>query len=385
MTARLEVAALLDAAREQAGLDDFGADSFREGLRILVDSYEREAKLSVMGREAVRARLVHFLCNRLRIQDWITRHPEILDERIEQPLFVIGLPRTGTTLLHTLLSLDPLHRAPLHWEAEEPCPPPRLIHSGVDPRIQKHHQMLELLSRVRPELREIHPVDATGPTECLALLDAEFTSLEFETQALIPSYGTWLDQVDQTAAYAFHERCLQLLQWRMPNERWVLKSPHHLLGLEALLARYPDARILFTHRDPCKTIASQASLISIASRLLSDEVDPIAVGRYWAPKMARALERAIAHRDRARPEAFYDLHYGDFVADPVGAIRRAYSYFGLELSRAAERRMRAYLRDDPPGKRSPHRYSLEAFGLDASSVRDAFRAYTQRFGVPAEV
>jgi len=375
---------LLEEARQQAGLEDFGDPSFREGLGLLVYSYEREARLSALGRGAVRGRLVQFLVNRLKLHDWISRHPEILEGAVERPIFILGLPRTGTTLLHDLLALDPLSRAPLHWEAEEPCPPPQLFHSATDPRIQTAHAKLQALDAMAPEMKKIHPVAAGAPTECMTLLNHEFKSLEFECQAWVPSYGAWFTHCDKASAYRLHRKLLQLLQWRSPTETWVLKAPTHLFGLDALLAEYPDAQIVFTHRDPLKVVASQASLIAVASRLLSDEVDPQRIASWWSEKTATGVEKATAVRDARRPEAFFDLQYHELIRDPVAAVRRAYAHFGREVTRAHERRMRAWLRDNPQDKHGRHRYSLAEFGLDAERENRRFAAYRERFGIPAE-
>jgi hypothetical protein len=306
-----------------------------------VSSYEQEARLSALGRGAVRGRLTQFLVNRLKLHDWLFRQPEILEEAIERPIFILGLPRTGTTLLHDLLALDPLSRAPLHWEAEEPCPPPQLFHSVTDPRIQTAHAKLRALDAMAPEMKVIHPMAAGAPTECMTLLIHEFKSLEFECQAWVPTYGAWFTHCDKASAYRTHRKLLQLLQWRSPNETWVLKAPTHLFGLDALLAEYPDAQVIFTHRDPLKVVASQASLIAVASGLLSDEVDPHRSASWWSAKTATGLEKATKLRDRMGPEAFFDLQYHELVRDPVGAVRRAYAHFGREVTPVHERRMRS--------------------------------------------
>jgi hypothetical protein len=362
------------------GLDDFGDPSFLEGLECLVSSYEGEARLNALGRGAVRGRLTQFLANRLKVQDWLCRHPEILDEPIERPLFILGLPRTGTTLLHNLLALDPLARAPLHWEAEEPCPPPQLFPSVMDPRIQTAHAKLVALDAIAPQMKVIHPMAAGAPTECMTLLIHEFKSLEFECQAWVPSYGEWFTHCDKASAYRYHRKLLQLLQWRSPTETWVLKAPTHLFGLDALLAEYPDAQVVFMHRDPLEVVASQASLITVASGLLSDEVDPHRIAEWWSAKTATGLEKSMKVRDRARPEAFLDVQYRDLVRDPVAAVRAVYGHFQRELTPIHERRMRAWMRDNPQGKHGRHRYSLEQFGIDAEQQKKRFSAYRERFG-----
>jgi len=380
----MTLAGLLEQASQQVGLDDFGDPAFREGLGLLVSSYEQEARLSALGRGAIRGRLTQFLVNRLKLQDWIGRHPEILDEPIERPIFILGLPRTGSTLLHDLLALDLRSRAPLHWEAEEPCPPPQLFHSATDPRIQTAHAKLQALDAMAPEMKVIHPMAAGAPTECMTLLIHEFKSLEFECQAWVPTYGEWFTHCDKASAYRTHRKLLQLLQWRSPNETWVLKAPTHLFGLDALFTEYPDAQVIFTHRDPLKVVASQASLIAVASGLLSDEVDPRRSASWWSAKTAMGLEKATEVRDRMGPEAFFDLQYRELVRDPIGAVRRAYAHFGREVTPVHERRMKAWMRDNPSDKHGRHRYTLEQFGLDAERERRRFSAYRERFSVPAE-
>lgn len=379
----LEEADLLEAARVAAGLDDFGPESFRAGLRRLLAALEAESGLTPTGWVGVRASTVGDLVKRLRIVDHRKRHPEVGEGAIRAPLFVIGLPRTGTTLLYGLLAQDPAHRAPLSWEVAAPCPPPEADSYETDPRIELAERAFDRLRRLAPGFEAVHPIGARLPQECLLIHMLDFHSIQFHVSYNVPSYQAWLERQDLRPTYRFHRWFLQHLQSRCPGERWLLKSPAHLLALDVLLRTYPDARIVQTHRDPLEVMASVSSLHCLMRGLASDAVDPHEVGRQQVALWERLLARSTAVRDSLSDEAerCFDVQYAALVADPIGCVRGIYAHFGLPLGAEAESRMRRFLAENPGDKHGVHRYAPEWFGLDPERTARRFDGYCERFGV----
>jgi hypothetical protein len=383
---RLDETSLLDRAARNTGLTDFGDDRFRTPLRVLLDAFEHEAALTLLGRIIARSELVRLLENRLRMTAARRANPEIDRERIEQPLFILGLPRTGTTILHELLAQDPANRVPMTWEVMHPWPPPERATYETDPRIAQVEQHFAGVDRLLPGFKAMHPMGAQLPQECVALTAHDFASMVFSTTHRVPSYQRWLDGADLRWVYAAHRRQLQYLQWRCPAERWVLKSPGHLWALDALLAEYPDARIVQTHRDPLKVIASLASLATVLRSMASDDVDPRAIGVEWTERLVQGLEKTMTVRaSGALPdERVFDLHFTEFVGREIELVRRLYAHFGLELSADAEARMRRFLAANPKDKHGAHRYTLAQAGLHADAERRRYAAYMECFRITPE-
>ncbi|MFW6086234.1 MAG: sulfotransferase family protein [Myxococcota bacterium] len=381
----LAVDDLVREARRKTGLHDFGEESFREPLGVLVESIEREARLHPLGRRITRGRLVDALANRLRVHATVVQHPEILDLPVEAPLVIAGVQRTGTTLLHRLMASHPGLRALASWEALHPAPPDRRSHLGKDPRIRRARLAERGLRLLAPEFFAIHPVQALAPEEDVLLLDLSFLSTVPEATMRVPTYSRWLESQDSTPAYAYMKRLLQLLWWQRGTEappgRWVLKTPHHLEWLDALFAVFPDACVVQTHRDPAVTLASFCSMIAHGRAVFSDEVDRHEIGRDWCRKVHRMVERATATRDRVGPESFVDVHYRDLVDDPIDQIRRIAERTKLPVSADAERRLRDARAENPQHKHGRHRYRLADYGLDRTEVTRVFGAYCTRFDV----
>jgi hypothetical protein len=383
----LEEASLRAAARRKAGLADFGGDGFGEALRRLLAALENEAGLSTLGRMIAREELVTLLANRLELTDWRSRHPEIDAERIERPIFVIGMGRTGTTILHDLLAQDPAHRVPLSWEVAHPCPPPERARWDDDPRIARTDAQLAQTDRLIPGFRAMHPMGARLAQECVAITAHDFTSMIHQTTYRVPSYAAWLHgEADLGPVYANHRRFLQLLQWRCPGERWVLKSPGHLWALDALLREYPDARFVQTHRDPLRIVASLTSLVTLLRSMTSERVDPREIAREWAGTIASALDRSVEARERGvlPPERILDLQFRSFLADPIGCAQRIYEHFALPWEPRVEQRMRAFLAAQPADAHGAHRYRFADTGLSLDRERERFRRYQEYFDVPSE-
>jgi hypothetical protein len=382
----LDAADLCARATRRTGLDDFGDDAFREPLRVLLGSLEQEAGLHVLGRLIARTDLVRLLENRVRMVAARTHHPEIAAGKIERPLFIVGLPRTGTTILHELLAQDPANRVPMTWEVMHVHPAPERATYDTDPRIAAVEQHLSGVDRLIPNFKAMHPMGARLPQECVALTAHDFASMLFTTTHALPSYQAWLDRSDLRWVYASHRRQLQYLQWRCPAERWVLKSPGHLWALDALLAEYPDARIVQTHRDPLRVVASLASLVALLRSMASDRIDRAAIGAEWTALLAAGLERTMAVRARRPAEAppVFDMHFQDFIRDEIAMVRRIYDHFGFALSPEAEVRMRRFLAANPKDKHGAHRYTLADAGLDAETERARYGAYQARYQVVSE-
>lgn len=379
----LDAEPLMRKASRQTGLDDFGDSSFLPFLRALIESYESEANLSLVGRVAARCDTLRLLINRLRIEDDCRRHPEILEQSITQPIFVTGMPRTGTTHLHNLLALDPDTRVPMAWEVFNPWPAPVAATYDSDARIEAAQRKLKWLYRMAPEFRGIHTVDARLPQECLAILSHQFASPQFPATYDIPSYQALIDGDDLLGAYRYHRRFLQYLQWRNPRARWVLKAPSHLEKLDTLFRVYPDATVVQMHRDPLLSVASLASLKVVLLGAFSSGTDPVEAGRHVARRWAAILQRAVEIRERNpdREHQFVDIAHNSLVRDPIGTVKRLYEKLGLDFGNGYSDRLDAYLSADRSAQRPSHRYSLEQFGLSEQEERKRFAFYSERYCV----
>jgi len=384
---RLDADELLDAAREATRLDDFGGHEFLTPYRIFVGACEREAKLHALGRMLVRGDVLGWLENRLRLVDARKRDPTIAAQRIERPIFITGLPRTGTTILHELLMQDPDNRVPLHWEVRFPCPAPERASYTADPRIARAEDELQLWNQIVPEYAAMHELGARIPVEDIQITPPTFVSDELMGRHIVPSYAAWYASADKTVAFAFHRRFLQHLQSRCARERWVLKSPSWLGVLPVLFGEYPDARVVVTHRDPLRVLPSVVSILYSTAFVRSDAVDAETFKGWFSPETCRALLDSMCEfRDSGAPPAtqFCDVLYADVVRDPAGAVARIYERFGLAWSSELAERIRAYVASKPRGKHGAHRYAFEALGRDAGAERERFRSYQARFGVPSE-
>ena len=365
---------LIDRAKRRCGLEDFAGNEFVEPLSRLLESCHREARLSVIGKMALRSDVVRILCNRLLLARDRETYPEIGGQEIREPLFIVGLPRSGTTLLHILLAADPAHRAPLTWEVMSPSPP---TSKDRDQRIRQAARNLAMLHWLAPTFESVHATGAELPQECVSLMSPTFMSDQFDTMYNVPSYREWFFNQDLRPAYEFHRRSLQHLQFRKSAERWVLKAPAHMFAAPTLLSIYPDARFVQIHRDPIEAVASVSSLVTILRRVFSDDVDPIQIGRDAMSYWAQALKTFLRVRDQLPAERVRDLRYDDVRRDPIGAARGVYQHFGWSLSREIEQRMRAVLTRQSSQTNSVHRYDTAYFRLDGMN---GFADYCERFG-----
>jgi hypothetical protein len=379
---RFEERAVLDAARQRTGLEDFGDPAFREPLRRLLDSLEREARLHEIGRITWFERIVGILVNRLRAEPWIARHPEILEQRIEAPCVIVGLPRTGTTMLHRTIAADPSVFALRWYESRNPAPFPDSEGAARDPRIDDAEREVAAMLEAVPELLAAHPMDAFAPDEEIMLVEHAFLSWNPEAFCRVPSYAAWLETADMAPGYRHLDRTLRFLQWQKQRRgetgrRWVLKAPFHLAFLDELFAVFPDARVVLTHRDPVETVPSLASFVHTLHRLGSDAVDPLEIGAHWGRKLAWATRRALRSRER-REGSFLDVDYEALVEDPMACVRRIYAFADMPLTPEAEQRMREWAVENARDRRPVHRYTLAEFGMSEASLARDFAEYRER-------
>ncbi|MGD0827342.1 MAG: sulfotransferase [Desulfobaccales bacterium] len=378
---------LLDKACKRVGLDDFGDDSFRQPLRILLNCYETEAELNFIGRICVQNDILRLLGNRLHLVEDRKRFPDIAAEIIPRPLFITGLPRSGTTFLHALLAQDPAHRAPQVWEVMYPSPPPEKISYDSDRRIVQMQLQLKSIDFLMPDLRAVHLIDARLPQECIAITSHDFRSHVFETMYFMPSYRTWYDGQDKRPAYEFHRRFLQHLQWRCPGKRWVLKAPSHLLALKDLFQVYPEAEIVLTHRDPLTVLPSCASFTEVLRSAFTDHIDKRALGLEVMSRWEEGARLAIECRQGKNGlpgTRFFDVHYAELVRSPLSVVKGLYRHFDLELTDRAETAMRRFVAANPKDKGGMHRYSLEEFGLNPEVEKRRFQFYMDHWGIEPE-
>ena len=378
----MDIDELVAAARERAGSNDLGEDTWKEPLEILVASWNTEAALNELGVSAMTDLAVGFLTNRLQVEQCYAQHPEIDEQQIIAPLFGLGLPRTGSTATSYLVAQDPTRRSLRTWEAGTPCPPPETATEHTDPRIAESQAGIDFTNEMFPGFAGMLPTEAEGPQECLLLMAMDFRSQMFEGMAHIPTYTRWLLGCDMEPAYRYHKRVLKLLQWHCPPERWWLKTPAHMHSIDALDSVYPDARFVMTHRDVGKVLPSVCALYDNLSRILTDRPDPVAIGTQNLELWRISLERLIAFRDRGNEHRFHDLAFEDVQRDPVGSMAELYASLGDELTDEVRQRMQDWWVESSKERSGPQRYEAEAFGLDLAAIREQFAFYSDRFDVP---
>jgi Sulfotransferase family len=375
---RPDVTSLLAIAERQTGLSDFGDSRFLEAMAFLLESIEREAKLNALGRFVFYQHTIQLLRNRLYLERDSRIDRRISSRKITKPVFITGLPRTGTTLLHSLLDQDQeLFAAPLTWEVIYPSP----AQGETRRRIARTERDLKWFDRLVPAFRPIHPLSAELPQECVAIMSHCFMSQEFDTMFDLPEYELWLEEQDQRPVYEFHKQFLQHLRPEFPERRFVLKAPAHLHSLEAIFAVYPDAQIVHTYRDPLQVIPSLANLTFVLKSAFSRDLDPMETGPSVLQYCLRNLRRFFASRQRLPANCCTDVAYGDLVLDPISVVRRIYAKLGEQLTADAESRMIKFMSETPQTKWGRHVYSAATFGLEPSAIAEQFRFYIERFNM----
>jgi hypothetical protein len=369
---------LIETAKRRCRLDDFGEGDSFEALSRLLESCQSEARLNLIGKIALRTDVLQTLCSRLQMERDRQLYPKIAQQEIREPLFIVGLPRSGTTLLHSLLAADPEHRCPLMWEVRSPSPPTLVDEKR---RIQRAAKSCNFFNWLAPTFRYVHAVGAEVPQECISLMTPTFMSDQFDAMYYVPSYRAWFFRQDLRPAYEYHRRFLQHLQFRRAARRWILKAPTHMSAMPALRSVYPDALFVQTHRTPVDAMASVSSLVTILRSAFSDAVDPFTVCREAIQYWSETMDKFLNERDRLAGNRICDVEYDEISRDPIAAVRRIYNYFGWSLSQQAKQRMRTLVASHAQRQPGNHRYHLSQFGTSAEEVLTAFAPYCQRFGL----
>jgi hypothetical protein len=384
---RLATEDLLERARRRAGLTDFGDTPFLEGLQMFLAACIEEAELGLFGLFATRWDVVRFLSNLLQLRYHEARAPEILEQAIERPIFITGLPRSGTTYLHQLLTNDPENRVPRIWQLIHPYAR-RGLGLRTDRRQKQVARQLKMFKLLAPEFHSLHPVNASSPQECSEITAHVFSSLRFDTNYFVPSYRSWVDRTGHLEAYRFHKRFLQHLQHQAGGDgRWVLKCPDHVFALTALRAVYPDARLVFVHRDPVRVLLSVTRLTEVLRQPFTRHIDRAQLGRDVSERWLAGTDLMIeAAGQQAVANPIFHIEYSDLVSDPVGAVERLYRHFGLHLDRDTVGRIR-HMADAQPngGYGGANRYSFETYQIDAAIERERYGRYVARFDIAHEL
>lgn len=377
----LDVDRILADARRETGLTDWGGEEFIPLLRRLVELLE-SAHITPLARAFSRPVLVKAVRNRLRIREYVRKHPEVKDIPIEKPIFVVGFPRTGTTVMQNVLATHPDRRALQFWELTDPVPTWDDPVEDARRRIRATDRILSIAYRLAPEMGEVHEIRATTAEECWSLFANTFAVLNYEFQSGLTAYGDALMAQDMTWAYAEYREMLQVLLHQRPARQLVLKCPEHLWFLDSLLRVFPDACVLWTHRDPFDTIASYCSLISLNRRVYYGRFRPASIGPHIVERFRVGIERAMAVRDTADPARFLDLRFEDLAPDPAAAVRQVHAHFGLDHPADIDARVAAWLAEDRLDERGKHRYDAERYGLDRDAIHAAYARYIDHFQIP---
>ncbi|HEX4709368.1 sulfotransferase [Phenylobacterium sp.] len=368
----LDAEEFIDRAERRAGRR-FGARDFEPALRMLLESCEAEAELSVFGRLSLQWDISRLLRNLLRLEEAEEENPEIVRARVDAPIFITGLPRSGTTFLQMLLVQDEGNRTPLTWQTMQPYPDRR--GGGRDWRVQRARLELGAFRRITPDLAGLHPVGATAPQECTEITAHVLQSLRFDTIYRIPSYLSWLERLGHRAAFRFHKRFLQHLQAQYGRRRWVLKCPDHVFALRAILANYPDARFVFVHRDPVAVLSSVAKLTETLRAPFTRRLDKLAIGAEVAQRWFEGAERILAAEAWLPQSRLLNLHHRELTTEPLRTLERVYRHFDLPLGAAARGRASSFLQRQPRAGYGNHRYDPAEFGLDPARIRQRFEPY----------
>jgi hypothetical protein len=370
---------LLAEAREAGGSSDFGPGDFRVGLDVLLESLERDGDLSPTAAEKVTGDLRRRLTNRLEVEAWYADHPEIDALPVDGPIDINGLPRTGTTALANMLSLDPQFRCLRGWEQAQPCPPPVAGHEADDPRRARSEAEN---AQLPPEMKAMHLYDVDATMEDTELLGMAFHGQQFTLP--VYSYHEWWRTADASEAFEYHRRVVKLLQSERGPNLWLFKAPHHNFHLEYIANAYPDVKFVMTHRDPVKSVPSWASIVSTILPPAEGERDLHRLGREVSNHLRVGVEQAIADRSRLGEERFIDVHHRDLIADPMRELHRVYDFVGCELTPVVEQALLDWQVENRSGAHGTHRYTPEQFGLRADELRSDYDFYVKHFDIALE-
>jgi hypothetical protein len=379
-TQSLEPDELMKAAVAEAGIDDFGATDFIERLELLCECLANEGGLGPGGVVALQARITRLLVNRLRLEDLVKRHPEILNVPVARPIIICGLPRTGTTHVHNLLSADPALRSLPYWESEEPVDRPE----PVDGRVERTAGNLEFINAALPYFKRMHDMTPQHVHEEIDLIGMDMSGMTIETMTPMPTWRDWYLTHDQRPHYAYLRKALQALTWLRGGDRWVLKSPQHMEQFPALLDTFPDATFVVTHRDPVSVTASLGTMMAYLARLNRDPVDPVYVAGYWADRLETMLRTCVATRDALPAGQAIDVRFAEFMADDVAMVRRVYEVAGQPFTSEVQVAMEAFMAANQRGRHGGLVYRFEDLGLDPGERRYALQFYVDRFEIEVE-
>ena len=379
----MQAETLIQAARQHAGVDAALDQHTIQGLEAFVDAANREADLSPDGEQRIAGLVVGALANRLRVENYLSKHPELLEKPVEKPMFVFGLPRTGTTLTINLLNKDPARRCFLRWEAFNSVPPPKAGRMYSDPRFIEEQARIDEAARQAPEMSAIHHEDADSPSECQMSMLQAMCSQVLEALVHVPSYREWYLDTSYVSTFQYHKRLLQLLQSESPG-RWTLKNPWHPLFLEDLMTVYPDAQLVMNHRDPVDVMGSSCSMLDRVRSPYVEKVNKELIAETLLDTFDIMIQRTLTFREEHGEDSIYDLQYVDLLANPIGEMKKLYQHFDEPFTGEAEQAMEDFQARNPKGKHGSHSYSLEEFGLTREQVRQHFRPYCERFGIPCK-
>jgi hypothetical protein len=365
---------IVDAARAKTGgLPDPASDSWREGLEILLSDHAKADILSERGETSMKNRYVDALATRMRVDEYIRQHPDVAKAPVERPVFILGMPRTGTTMVSYMMDADPANRSLLKWEAYEGVPPAAPGTLRSDPRCLAEKAKDDALLAANPGMFATHFEYAEGPTECVHLVAQDFRSLMLAVLSTTPHYHDWILFCDMTTAFAHRKRVFQILQ-STNKGRWVLKMPSDSIFIRTLFATFPDAKVIWTHRDPFETFASSISMRTNGRRMMNKDPDIPYMRERFPLQMALHLARPM-WMSRERPDAFYHLYYDDLVGDPIVQMKKVYAWLGDEWTDAAESGMRGWLAENPQNRFGTHSYSLSDWGLSRKELEPYFSDY----------
>jgi hypothetical protein len=384
LSPHLSLEGIIPEAIKTAGHPDFGSTDILDGLTNLLEALEKTADLHPFGKFYTKKVITGLLVNRLKLNKLWQQHPEILGEKIETPLIILGLPRTGTSLLVNLLSKDPQHRYLTNWETTVSQVPPAGNYSFAhDPRRKQGQFLMKFQDYLAPQMQNIHEFHLDGPEECTPLLMQSFTTKAFGEMYEVPAYGKWLDNASHKETYRHHKRILQTLQWKYPGTRWLLKCPLHMEAIHDLIETYPDACVAQTHRDPVKVIPSHASLCATFHGISKASLEPDKLGEYVMASWAGYLTKYLNQRRALDQSRFIDIQYASLRHDPFKVVERIYEQFGFPLSMNAASSMRAYLAQQQ-SRKITHIYTAQDYGLTPARIRDSFKDYIEQFNIPLE-
>lgn len=379
----MQVEQIIALAEQTSGLKAVIEPHVLEALTVLVNASNEEGQLSEVGEQRWQGMLVRQLGNYLKITDYLGRHPALLERPIEQPMFVFGLPRTGTTLTINLLSADPGRRCFLRWESLDPVPPAQPGALRTDPRCLAEQARIDQVIELAPHIAAVHYEDADSPSECQFNMACNFTAQLFDSNLHIPTYRQWFFNTDYVPTFRFHKRFLQLLQEHNGGQ-WTLKNPWHPLFLDALHEVYPDAQLVMTHRDPVEVVGSACSLLRVIRPTYSDAVNLRDIADLILETFDLMIERQNAFRARHGAQAIFDIHYAEQLRDPIAQMEKLYAHFGTPFTPEVRGAMQAKLAANPKDRFGKHHYTLEEFGLSAGEIRERYRDYCERFDIPTK-